>query len=85
MQSLFPTEPFEIKYGNTSVYVTPVNLADRYAFRVSFSSSRKPLMVVRAVDFEGKRFWTSMPEGRQRVAEGVGELIEEYIKEHQNE
>ena len=83
MQSLFPTEPFEIKYGNTSLYITPIDLTDRLAFRVSFSSSRKPLLVVRAVDSNGNRFWTSMPEGRQKEAEGVGALIEEYIQEHE--
>jgi hypothetical protein len=24
-------------------------------------------------------FWTSIPEGRQKEAEGVGKLIEEYL------
>ena len=85
MQSLFPTQPFEIKYGNTSLYITPIDIPGRYGFQVKFSSSRKPLLVVRATDFNGDKFWTSMPEGRQNEAEGVGALIEQYIKEHPDE
>ena len=85
MQSLFPTEPFEIKYLNTTLYIKPVEMPGRYAFHVSFSSSRKPILVVRATDFNGDNFWTSMPEGRQNEAEGVGSLIEQYIREHPNE
>lgn len=82
MQSLFPTQPFEIKYINTVLYITPIDMPGRYAFQVKFSSSRKPLLIVRATDFNGDKFWTSMPEGRQTEAEGVGELIEQHIREH---
>jgi hypothetical protein len=82
MQSLFPTKPFEIKYKTTSINFTPVDMPGRIAFQANFSSSRKPLLVLRAKDYNGDWFWTSMPEGRQREAEGVGELIEQYIKEH---
>ncbi|CAN5818151.1 hypothetical protein BH10BAC2_BH10BAC2_26860 [soil metagenome] len=85
MQSLFPTEPFVIKYGNTSLYIAPVEIIDRFAFQISFSSSRKPILIVRAVDFSGNRFWTSMPEGRQKEAEGIGLLIEQYIIDHRME
>ena len=85
MQSLFPTEPFEIKYLNTTLYIKPVEMPGRYAFHVSFSSSRKPILVVRATDFNGDKFWTSMPEGRQNEAEGVGALIEQHIKDNQSE
>lgn len=82
MQSLFPTEPFEITYKTTSLHITPMDMPGRYAFHIAFSSSRKPLLIVRATDFNGDKFWTSMPEGRQTEAEGVGALIEQYIKEN---
>jgi hypothetical protein len=82
MQSLFPTEPFKIIYGNTTLYVVPVEMHDRFAFQVSFSSARKPILVIRAAAYNGDRFWTSMPEGRQKEAEGIGALLEEYIKDH---
>jgi hypothetical protein len=85
MESLFPTKPFEIKYGKTTLYINPVDMPGRFAFQIAFSSSRKSLLVVRATDYNGNKFWTSMPEGRQSEAEGVGELIEQYIKEHESE
>lgn len=51
------------------------------AFRVVFSSSREPLVVARAKGAERPFFWTSIPEGRQKEAEGVGKLIEGYLLE----
>lgn len=50
------------------------------AFRVVFSSSRQPLVVARTKDAVKETFWTSIPEGRQKEAEGVGKLIDEYFK-----
>lgn len=79
MDSVFPDQPFQITYGNTVLSIRPVNMQDRLAFHVSFSSERKPLLVVRAKDFNAVHFWTSMPEGRQKEAIGVGRLIEDYI------
>jgi hypothetical protein len=76
---LFPDQPFQITYGNTVLRIRPVDMPGRLAFYVSFSSERKPLLVVRAKDFNASSFWTSMPEGRQKEAEGVGKLIEEYL------
>ena len=64
------------------MYITPVDMPGRYAFHIKFSSTRKPLLVVRATDINRDKFWTSMPEGRQMEAEGVGKLIEKYIQEN---
>lgn len=83
MQSLFPTQPFTITYSNTTLHIHPVDMPNRLAFHVTFSSNRKPLLVVRAKDVNGTHFWTSMPEGRQKEAEGVGDLIEEFIRNNQ--
>jgi len=59
--------------------VEKLNLPGFNAFRVSFSSARKPIVIARASDINAVRFWTSIPEGRQQEAEGVGALIEEYL------
>lgn len=80
----FDIPPFEITHNTTTLYVKQVDMQDRLAFQVRFSSDRKPLLLVRAKDFNGTMFWTSMPEGRQKEAEGVGAMIEEYIKKHFN-
>jgi hypothetical protein len=79
MQSLFPTVPFTIQYGETILRIHPIEeLQDRIGFTVYFSSSRKPIRVIRAVNADGARFWTSLPQGRQSEAEGVGKLLEQY-------
>ena len=81
MQSLFPTEPFTIKYGETLLKIHPMEeLQGRIGFTVYFSSKRKPIRVIRATDANGVRFWTSLPQGRQTEAEGVGKILEEYAR-----
>ncbi|MBZ4187656.1 hypothetical protein [Niabella beijingensis] len=56
-----------------------MNLPRVIAFNIVFSSSRKPIVITKAKNAEKKEFWTSVPEGRQQEAEGVGRLIEEYL------
>lgn len=80
MAALFQEIEFTIQHGATTIHCKQVDMQDRLAFHVTFSSARKPLLVVRAKDFNGSRFWTSMPEGRQKEAEGIGSLIEDYLK-----
>lgn len=81
MQTLFPTEPFSIRYGETILRVHPMDeLQDRIGFMIFFSSNRKPIRVIRAIDANGVRFWTSVPQGRQQEAEGVGKILEQYVQ-----
>lgn len=54
------------------------------AFDVSFSSNRKALVVARAKGRERPFFWTSIPEGRQKEAEGLGKLIENFLLSDDN-
>ena len=56
-----------------------LNFPGYVAFDVKFSSERQPIVVARAKGMEKPFFWTSIPEGRQKEAEGVGKLIEEYL------
>jgi len=50
------------------------------AFRIVFSSQRKPIVIARSKDAAGKSWWTSIPEGRLKEAAAIGLLIEEYLK-----
>jgi len=59
--------------------ITAASLVSYIAFRVVFSSARQPIVVARTKDADKKIFWTSIPEGRQREAEGIGKLIEEHF------
>lgn len=71
---------FEIRYKDVVMAVERLKLPGYVAFRVVFSSERKPLVVARAPNADMAKFWTSIPEGRQKEAEGMGKLIEEYFQ-----
>jgi hypothetical protein len=71
---------FELELNGVRMHVARLNLPGHVAFRIEFSSTRKPLVIARATDAEAAKFWTSIPEGRQPEAEGVGKLIEAYFK-----
>lgn len=71
---------FEIRYKGVVMDVERLKLPGYVAFRVVFNSGRPPLVVARATDAGMAKFWTSIPEGRQKEAEGMGKLIEEYFQ-----
>lgn len=71
---------FELELNGVKMQVHELDLPKFAAFRVVFSSKRQPLVVARTKDANKKTFWTSIPEGRQKEAAGVGKLIEEYFK-----
>jgi len=76
-------DKFELEFNGVVMKVERLNLPGHNAFRIVFGSSRQPLVIARAINADAARFWTSIPEGRQKEAEGVGALIEEYIKSNQ--
>ena len=78
-----PPETFELELNGVTMKVQELDIPKYTAFSVVFSSKRQPLVVARAKDFEREIFWTSIPEGRQKEAEGVGKLIEEYFESKQ--
>lgn len=71
---------FEIVYKETVMKVERLNIPGYTAFQVVFSSQRKPLVVARGMHADDHEFWTSIPEGRQKEAEGMGKLIEAYFQ-----
>jgi hypothetical protein len=71
---------FELSYKNEIVKVQRHSIGSETIFRIIFSNSAAPLIITRATHENAHRFWTSIPEGRQRQAEEIGTLIEEYYK-----
>lgn len=71
---------FKIVFKDVTMDVERLQLPGYVAFRVVFSSNRKPLVLARATNSEFEKFWTSIPEGRQKEAEGMGVLIENYFR-----
>ncbi|MGE9310865.1 hypothetical protein ACLOAU_04445 [Niabella sp. CJ426] len=72
---------FSFQSHNVTITCERLKLSGYLAYHVTFSSSRKPIVVARAEGVNQPFFWTSIPEGRQKEAEGVGKLIEEYLNQ----
>jgi len=68
---------FEIQYRSTNVRVTEHGIANKRVFHVELL---KPLTITVAEDRNEKKFWTSLPEGRQEEAEEIGKLIANFIR-----
>jgi hypothetical protein len=78
-------DKFEITYGSTTIAVERFSIGKTIAYKAVFSSKRQPLIITKANNFELSKFWTSIPEGRQQEAEGLGELIEDYLLNKQRD
>ena len=72
-------EKFYFEAHGVTLTCMRLNLPTYVAFKVWFSSKRKSITIARAKGMNAPFFWTSIPEGRQKEAEGVGKLIEEYL------
>ncbi len=74
---------FELEYKSGKIKVRRHALSGQVIYQVQFSDNRLPLVITRAINANAARFWTSIPQGRQREAEEIGPLIAKYIKSHQ--
>lgn len=73
-------ERFSFESHGVTISCQRLDVPNYVVFQVEFSSARKPLVIARAAGMNVPFFWTSIPEGRQKEAEGVGKLIEEYLE-----
>ena len=78
---LFNTDDENFSFEAYGVTITckRIPVAKQAVYYVSFSSSRKPITISRAKFVDSDARWTSIPEGRQKEAEGVGALIDQYL------
>ena len=74
-----PVNRIDIDYKGESIKVQMLDVAGQRIYKVNFPSAA-PLFLTRAKNAEGKYFWTSVPEGKQKLAEEIGTLIEPYLK-----
>ncbi|HMH22464.1 MAG TPA: hypothetical protein VK563_11840 [Puia sp.] len=70
---------FEVEYNNQAVLVKVLVVGIDTVYVAKFLDE-KPLVLVRACDANSGRFWTSVPEGRQELAQQIGPLIAEQIR-----
>ncbi|MGN7785823.1 hypothetical protein ACTJIJ_14950 [Niabella sp. 22666] len=80
MSDLFLPDTFAFEAHGVTMTCERVSLPRVVAYRVVFSSKRDPIVITQAKSPDNSKFWTSIPEGRQQEAEGVGKLIDEYLK-----
>jgi len=73
-------EIFDLEYENAPITVEQIQIPGQTFFRVTFSNGTSPLTLLRATNANQAKFWTSVPEGRQQLAERVGPLIENYYR-----
>jgi hypothetical protein len=77
-----PGEKFNIIYKDAEIEVEWLSISGRSVFKVP-DNQKQPLFITRATHENGKKFWTSVPEGRQTEAEAIGPLIEAYYRSRQ--
>ncbi len=69
----------EIEYKGERLNVQVLDIGIQRIYKVNFPSST-PLLITRAKNADGVYFWTSVPEGKQKLAEEIGTLIEPILK-----
>jgi hypothetical protein len=75
-----PVQSFELEYKASRIQIHRHSINGQTIFRVIFPDNRKTLVITRPSNSDGARFWTSIPEGRQREAEEIGPLIAAYLQ-----
>ncbi|GAC1387629.1 MAG: hypothetical protein NVSMB45_17410 [Ginsengibacter sp.] len=73
------SEKFDVIYKEQAVKIEAVSIGGQSLYKILFSD-RPAMFVTRAKDFNSSKFWTSVPEGRQELAEEIGELIMNHYK-----
>ena len=73
------SEKFEVIYKEKAVKIEAVSIGGQSLYKVIFSDM-PAMFVTRAKNFNASKFWTSVPEGRQELAEEIGELITNHYK-----
>lgn len=71
---------FKLLYEGNNLTITERQLGTKRIFQIDFESQAKPLIITVATHESGKKFWTSIPEGKQYDAEQIGKLIANYIR-----
>jgi hypothetical protein len=77
--------PFKIEYEGMPANVSEHEIQETRVFHITFSDRRKPLVITVADAPGNKKWWTSVPQGRQTEAEQIGKLIATYIRAKRKE
>ena len=72
-------EVFSVDFNANKLNIEEVTVPGQTFFKIRFPND-KVLIILRATNIDGAKFWTSVPEGNQKTAEQVGPLIEQYYR-----
>lgn len=70
---------FEVRFEDQPVQIEVIRAGKQVLFKAMSANQQIALFLTRAKDSEGSYFWTSIPEGKQQLAEQIGLLIEQHI------
>ncbi len=72
---------FELMYGDVPVWVQEMIVSDRSIFVIRLGG-QQVLVLARASNAAGERFWTCVPENKeqQKIALEIGRLIELHTR-----
>jgi len=71
---------FDIELYGHVVAVSLHIIKSAKVFHIIFGDHRQPLNITVATDSDDRKFWTSVPEGRQEEAEVAGKAIAAYLR-----
>jgi hypothetical protein len=74
---------FELDFKNGKIRVQCRLVNNQTIYRIVFSDKRAALIITKSLSENAYRWWTSITAGRQKEAEEIGTLIDEYIKLNQ--
>ena len=69
---------FELDFKNGKIIVQCHLVDNQTIYRIVFLDKRAALVITKFLTENASRWWTSIPEGRQKEAEEIGPLIDEY-------
>jgi len=76
--------PYTINYCDYVLHVSEAVIKGTRVFHVEFSINVKPVNLVVVDNGKGFKFWTTIPEGRQAIADEIGPVIGRYYYDKKN-
>lgn len=72
--------PFELTFMEKTIIVSEHEVSGKRIFHIDFGREKKPLTITVGLNVKSEKFWTSIPQGRQKEAMEIGKLIAVHIR-----
>lgn len=71
---------FELEFDGNSIRISEHEIEGKRVFHVDFKGLKSKLLITVGLGLRDQKFWTSIPQGRQKEAEQIGQLIAARIR-----